>query len=55
MCLRVSGKVVPGTIKKDIDGSLECQIADRKETIDVQYKGIIPDIFKDWGGGVIHS
>ncbi|MBI2486088.1 MAG: cytochrome c maturation protein CcmE [Deltaproteobacteria bacterium] len=45
--VRVSGKVVPGTIRKDIDGSLEFQITDGKQTIDVQYRGIIPDVFRD--------
>ncbi|MGH7791675.1 MAG: cytochrome c maturation protein CcmE, partial [Thermodesulfobacteriota bacterium] len=53
--VRVSGTVVPGTIKKEIDGSLEFQIADGKETIDVQYKGIIPDIFKDGVEAVVEG
>jgi cytochrome c-type biogenesis protein CcmE len=53
--VRVSGKVVPGTIKKELDGSLEFQIADGKETIDVQYKGIIPDIFKDGVEAVVEG
>ena len=45
--VRVSGKVVPGSIKKEIDGSLEFKIADGEETMNVKYKGIVPDIFKD--------
>lgn len=45
--VRVSGMVVPGTIVKDNNGSLEFQITDGTETIDVQYEGIIPDIFAD--------
>ena len=45
--VRVSGTVVPGSIKKDLDGSLEFKITDGEKTIDVHYKGIIPDIFKD--------
>jgi len=45
--VRVSGTVVPGTIVKDNNGSLEFQITDGAETIDVQYDGIIPDIFAD--------
>ncbi len=45
--VRVSGKVVPGSIRNDIDGSLEFTIADGEETVDVTYKGIVPDIFKD--------
>ena len=45
--VRVSGKVVPGSIRNEIDGSLEFTIADGEETVDVTYKGIVPDIFKD--------
>jgi cytochrome c-type biogenesis protein CcmE len=45
--VRVSGTVVPGSIKKDLDGSLEFKITDGEKTLDVHYKGIIPDIFKD--------
>ena len=45
--VRVSGIVVPGSIRKEIDGSLEFKITDGKQTIDVEYKGIIPDIFRD--------
>lgn len=45
--VRVSGTVVPGTIVKENDGSLEFQITDGAETIDVYYEGIIPDIFAD--------
>lgn len=45
--VRVSGIVVPGSIRKEIDGRLEFKITDGKQTIDVKYKGIIPDIFKD--------
>ncbi len=45
--VRVSGTVVPGSIKKDLDGSLEFKITDGEMTLDVYYKGIIPDIFKD--------
>ena len=45
--VRVSGTVVPGSIKKDLDGSLEFKITDGEKTLAVHYKGIIPDIFKD--------
>lgn len=45
--VRVSGTVVPGSIVKDNDGGLEFQITDGIQTIDVQYEGIIPDIFAD--------
>jgi cytochrome c-type biogenesis protein CcmE len=45
--VRVSGTVVPGTIKQGHDGLLEFQITDGAGTIDVAYSGIVPDIFKD--------
>ncbi len=45
--VRVSGKVVPGSIKHGPDGSLEFSIADGGGDIDVAYSGIVPDIFKD--------
>lgn len=45
--VRVSGTVVHGSIIKENDGSLEFQITDGTQTIDVQYEGIIPDIFAD--------
>ena len=45
--VRVSGMVVPGSIKNEADGSLEFKIADGEETMNVKYKGIVPDIFKD--------
>jgi len=45
--VRVSGTVVPGSIIKENNGSLEFQITDGMQTIDVQYEGIIPDIFAD--------
>lgn len=45
--VRISGTVVPGSIRKGIDGSLEFKITDGKQAIDVQYRGIVPDIFRD--------
>lgn len=45
--VRVSGKVVPGSIKHGSDGSLVFSITDGGGDIDVAYSGIVPDIFKD--------
>jgi len=45
--VRVSGKVVPGSIKHGSDGSLEFSLADDGGDIAVAYSGIVPDIFKD--------
>jgi cytochrome c-type biogenesis protein CcmE len=53
--VRVSGKVVPGSITRDINGALRFQITDGKQTIDVEYKGIVPDIFKDGVEAVVEG
>ena len=45
--VRVSGKVVPGTIENDTGEPLTFTIADGDETLDITYEGIIPDIFRD--------
>jgi cytochrome c-type biogenesis protein CcmE len=45
--VRVSGHVVPGSIKHGDDGSLRFSITDGGGDIDVAYSGIVPDIFKD--------
>lgn len=45
--IRVSGTVVPGTIEKDADGALRFKITDGSGMISINYKGIIPDIFKE--------
>lgn len=45
--IRVSGTVVPGTIEKDADGTLRFKITDGSGMISINYKGIIPDIFKE--------
>ena len=45
--LRVSGIVEKGSIKKNMDGSITFNITDLEKSIQVEYKGEIPDIFKD--------
>ena len=45
--IRVSGNVVAGSIKKDVNGRLEFKISDGTDFIFVNYSGIIPDIFRD--------
>jgi cytochrome c-type biogenesis protein CcmE len=45
--VRVSGKVLPGSIKHGPDGSLEFTIYDGGGNVNVAYSGIVPDIFKD--------
>jgi len=45
--VRVAGTVVPGTIEKDNNGEIKFKITDGTNTINVNYSGIIPDIFAD--------
>ena len=45
--VRVSGTVVPGTIVKENNGDIKFKITDGTNIIDVDYSGIIPDIFAD--------
>lgn len=46
--VRVSGKVVKGTIKKDSTNlDIDFVITDGKEQLPVSYQGIVPDIFGD--------
>lgn len=45
--LRVSGIVEKGSIRKNMDGSITFNITDLEKSMQVEYKGEIPDIFKD--------
>jgi len=45
--VRVSGTVVPGTIVKDNNGDIKFKITDGTNIIDIDYSGIIPDVFAD--------
>jgi cytochrome c-type biogenesis protein CcmE len=53
--VRVSGNVVPGSIMNGVDGTLEFKIVDGEEIMDVKYKGIVPDIFKDGVEAVVEG
>ena len=53
--VRVSGTVVHGSIKNDLDDSLRFTIADGRGEIDVEYDGIIPDIFTDGVEAVVEG
>lgn len=53
--VRVSGIVVHGSIKNELDDSLRFTIADGKGEIDVEYDGIIPDIFTDGVEAVVEG
>ncbi len=45
--VRVSGTVVTGSIVNSVDDSLKFSITDGNKVIDIEYSGIVPDIFKD--------
>ena len=51
--IRVGGLVLPGSIER-ADGSLTVRflVTDTKETVKVEFTGILPDLFRD-GQGVI--
>ena len=53
---RMEGKVVPGTIEKDDDalGAL-FKIQDENKSIQVRYKGTIPDMFQDEADVVVEG
>ena len=53
--VRVSGAVVHGSIKNELDDSLRFTIADGKGEIHVEYDGIIPDIFTDGVEAVVEG
>jgi cytochrome c-type biogenesis protein CcmE len=51
--IRAGGMVVKGSLKKPTDSlNVSFQITDFKSTVDVQYTGILPDLFKE-GSGVV--
>ena len=46
--VRLSGHVADGTIVRDaIAGTLAFQVTDGTRRLDVQYRGVVPDAFKD--------
>ena len=53
--VRVSGTVVHGSIKNELDDSLRFTIAEGKGRIDIEYDGIIPDIFTDGVEAVVEG
>ena len=53
--VRVSGTVVHGSIENELDDSLRFTIADGKGKVDVEYDGVIPDIFTDGVEAVVEG
>ncbi len=50
---RIGGMVEPGSVRRDADGvSVHFAVTDYARTIQVRYKGILPDLFRE-GKGVV--
>jgi cytochrome c-type biogenesis protein CcmE len=53
---RIGGLVVEGSLKREQDGlTLHFDVTDTYKTMRVNYKGILPDLFKEGKGVVAHG
>jgi cytochrome c-type biogenesis protein CcmE len=53
---RIGGLVVDGSLKREQDGlTLHFDVTDTSKTMRVNYKGILPDLFKEGKGVVAHG
>jgi cytochrome c-type biogenesis protein CcmE len=53
---RIGGMVVEGTVKREKDGlTVHFDVTDTFKTMQVLYKGILPDLFKEGKGVVAHG
>lgn len=51
--LRIGGMVMPGSVKRDLDSlKVQFKVYDARGAIDVQYEGILPDLFRENQGVV---
>ncbi len=50
--IRLGGVVTPGSVQHDASGAITFMVGDGKAEIPVQYRGILPDLFRE-GQGVI--
>ncbi len=51
--IRIGGMVVPGSISRGADDlSVRFQVTDYQHTIEVMYRGILPDLFRE-GQGIV--
>ena len=51
--IRAGGMVVPGSILREADGlTVHFKITDYQHTVDVVYRGILPDLFRE-GQGIV--
>ena len=49
---RLGGLVVEGSIQRQADGSVRFAVTDKAQQVEVTYKGLLPDLFRD-GQGVV--
>jgi cytochrome c-type biogenesis protein CcmE len=49
---RIGGLVVDGSIRREPDGSVRFALTDSANDVEVLYKGLLPDLFRD-GQGVV--
>ncbi len=53
---RIGGLVVEGSVKRESDGlTLHFDVTDTSNTMRIHYKGILPDLFKEGKGVVVHG
>lgn len=53
---RIGGMVVEGSVKREKDGlTVHFDVTDTSKTMQVLYKGILPDLFKEGKGVVAHG
>lgn len=53
---RIGGMVVEGSVKRERDGlTVTFDVTDTSKTMQVTYKGILPDLFKEGKGVVAHG
>ena len=53
---RIGGLVVEGSLKREKDGlTMRFDVTDTLKTMQVNYKGILPDLFKEGKGVVVHG
>jgi cytochrome c-type biogenesis protein CcmE len=53
---RVGGLVTEGSVQRQSDGlTVQFDLTDTKETVKVQYTGILPDLFREGQGIVAHG
>jgi len=51
--MRIGGLVVAGSVKRGVDGlTVRFAVTDNAHTVPVQYRGILPDLFRE-GQGVV--